>query len=108
VIVDAMPEDAKLSRAFADEAARLGREVARLKPADLAKPLRGTIVWFSPRSGGLESADGDRFHYKASVRAVAIDGATHALVFAKTIEKEGSRERVSDVLGLLDEFQETH
>ncbi|MEZ0228457.1 MAG: hypothetical protein ACAI25_07510 [Planctomycetota bacterium] len=102
VLVDAMPEDVKLSRAFAGELARLGRTVVRLKPADLAKTAPRTVVWLLPRSGGLESVLGDEMTYLASVRILAIDGATRRPIFARTVERRGSRDRVSDILGVLD------
>ncbi len=107
VLVDAMPEDVKLSRAFANELAQLGREVVRLRPTDLGgKSLPPSIVWILPRAGGLESTDGDHMAYRASVRVLALDGKTRQPIFARTIGKEGSRDRVSDVLGLLTTFAE--
>ncbi len=105
VLVDAMGDDVKLGRSFADELAKLGRSVARLKPADLSRrsELPPTLLWIIPRAGGLESIYGDEMRYEASVRVIALESATGKVIFVKTVERRGTRDRVSDLLGLLDE-----
>jgi hypothetical protein len=102
VLVDAMGDDVKLARTFASDMAGYGRAVVRLKPADLARPdLPPTIVWVIPRAGGLSSIEGDTMRYEVSVRVVAIETATGKVLLAKEAHGSGSRERVSDVLGVL-------
>jgi hypothetical protein len=105
VLVDALPDDVKLARALADELARLGRSVVRLKPADLTRTgaLPPIVLWVLPRAGGLESVEGEHMSYEASVRVVALTGKTRRVIFARSLEGRGSRERVSDILGVLDD-----
>jgi len=104
VVVDQMGDDVKLARSLADELVGLGRNVARLKLADLDKKekLPPTILWVIPRAGGIESAALDEFSYEASVRVVAVESATGNVIFSKTIERSSVRDRVSDILGVLD------
>lgn len=103
VLVDAMGDDVKLARAFADDLEGYGRSVVRLKPADLARRehLPPTILWVFPRAGGLASVDDEMMGYEVSVRVVAIETATGKVALARTAHWSGNRDRVSDLLGVL-------
>jgi hypothetical protein len=103
VVIDALPDDVKLTRSFADELYAQGRTVVRLKPADLGKPgLPPVVLWILPRAGGLESVKDSQMYYQASVRVVAQETATKKILLAKTIERSSCRDRVADVLQLAD------
>ena len=102
VVVDAMGDDVKLARSFADDLEGYGRSVVRLRPAELArKDLPPTVVWVIPRAGGLASVEGDTMRYEVSVRVVAIETATGRVVLTKTAHLSGNRDRISDLLGVL-------